>query len=431
MASKKSMPPSRSQSTAQGAATKPVTVSLVQSLPKSVTIARVLLLIAFGLTVYLATASLSQGGIAGCGPEGGCGEVLHSRWAYWLGVPVSIPAGLLYLMLFGLTFPVARSAGAPGAKGPRLALQTGCIAVVGAAIWFVGLQAFAIGKFCPFCCTTHAVASVAALLLLNWVHRMEGADLVSAIAGASVALGVVVGGQYAVEPKAFKVAGSGSTVTTSGNSEAKQTPLVEPPPTLKLTLHTNQFEFDLTEFPLIGSPKATHVMLSLFDYTCKYCRTTHHPIVEAQSAFSNQLAVLSLPMPLASDCNRYVRQTSSAHSNACQFASLGLAVWRADKTKFRQFDEWLMRTLPKSSLEQARLEAVALVGTEKLDRALADPWIQKTIQLAIDVYGANSRATRSGNMPQTVIGTNIVTGTIKTTKDLFELLDRNFGLKQP
>jgi uncharacterized membrane protein len=407
--------------------------------PGAVTLARVLLLGSIGLSIYLAMASLTSGGVAGCGPEGGCGEVLKSRWAYWLGIPVSIPAGLMYLGMLGLTFKVAREAGDVAAKGARLALQAGSLVMIAAAIWFVCLQAFSVGKFCPFCCTTHGLATVAAVLLMRWVAPMAGADLTSALAAGAVAMGVVVMGQYAVEPKGYQVAAM-NTGTASGQAKVegakveggKQAAAAvvvpkEVPPTL--TLHSNRFSFDLTEYPVVGNPKAPHVIVSLFDYTCKYCRATHMPIMEVQRAFSNQMAVLSLPMPLDSQCNRYVKRTSSAHTNACSFAALGLAVWRADRAKFHKFDDWLMATLPRTTLDQARLEAAALVGSEKLEKSLADPWVQKTIQLAIDLYGANTDLVRSGNMPQTIVGTNIVTGTIHNSRQLFELVGRGFGLK--
>lgn len=426
MASPKNSAPPSGKSGPAGPAPS-ATAPTVVGLPGSVKLARVLLLAAFALSVYLTVASLSNGGVAGCGPEGGCGEVLKSRWAYWFGIPVGIPAGLMYLALFGLTFRVASQAGVATAKGPRLGVQIGSVMVLGGAVWFVGLQAIAVGKFCPFCCTTHALASVAAILLLKWVSPMPGADWTSAIAAGAVGMGVIVFGQYAVEPKGYQVAGinqgTGSTSAVATATVPKEVPPV-------LTLHSNRFSFDLTEYPVEGNPKAPHVIVAMFDYTCKYCRATHGPITEVQHAFSNQLAVLKLPMPLDSDCNRYVRKTASAHANACSFAALGLAVWRADRTKFHQFDNWLMTTLPRTTIDQARLEAAALVGSANLEKALADPWVKATIATAIDLYGVNTDTVRSGNMPQTIVGTNIVTGTIHSSKELFELVGRNFGLRQ-
>ena len=44
------------------------------------------------VTVYLAYISLALGsGVPGCGQDSGCEQVLSSPWAYWLGIPVSLP----------------------------------------------------------------------------------------------------------------------------------------------------------------------------------------------------------------------------------------------------------------------------------------------------------------------------------------------------
>ena len=49
------------------------------------------------VTVYLAYVSLVLGGgVPGCGPDSGCDRVLSSPWAYWLGIPVSLPGFVLY-----------------------------------------------------------------------------------------------------------------------------------------------------------------------------------------------------------------------------------------------------------------------------------------------------------------------------------------------
>src|SRR4051812_48422853 len=65
---------------------------------------RVLMAAAIAVSSYLAWTSLSGGVAVGCGPESNCDRVLHSRWAYWFGIPVSIPALLLYVTVLILTF---------------------------------------------------------------------------------------------------------------------------------------------------------------------------------------------------------------------------------------------------------------------------------------------------------------------------------------
>ena len=63
--------------------------------------ARALLVIAAAGAGYLAWVAIHNGPAAGCGAGSGCNAVLQSRWAYWLGLPVSVPAVLVYLALLG------------------------------------------------------------------------------------------------------------------------------------------------------------------------------------------------------------------------------------------------------------------------------------------------------------------------------------------
>jgi uncharacterized membrane protein len=62
---------------------------------------RALLGSAMIITAYLAIVTLTNGGGApGCGPDSGCDQVLTSPWAYWLGIPVSLPGLALYGVFF-------------------------------------------------------------------------------------------------------------------------------------------------------------------------------------------------------------------------------------------------------------------------------------------------------------------------------------------
>ena len=57
------------------------------------------------ITAYLAIATLARSGdVPGCGQASGCGDVLGSPWAYWLGIPVSLLGLGLYGAFFISTF---------------------------------------------------------------------------------------------------------------------------------------------------------------------------------------------------------------------------------------------------------------------------------------------------------------------------------------
>ena len=128
---------------------------------------RVLLFSASIITIYLALLALTKGGdVPGCGSDSGCDKVLKSPWAYLLGVPVSIPGLCLYLGFLLKTFSIKnQNILAENKKNIRSlnALTLCAFAVIGAGIWFIGIQGLIIKAFCPFCCTAHALAMTASV----------------------------------------------------------------------------------------------------------------------------------------------------------------------------------------------------------------------------------------------------------------------------
>jgi uncharacterized membrane protein len=52
--------------------------------------------LAFLTGTYLLIISVQGMNAVGCGPDSGCEKVLHSRWAYWFGLPVSAFALAVY-----------------------------------------------------------------------------------------------------------------------------------------------------------------------------------------------------------------------------------------------------------------------------------------------------------------------------------------------
>jgi protein-disulfide isomerase len=199
------------------------------------------------------------------------------------------------------------------------------------------------------------------------------------------------------------------------------------PLTRPFSFYSGRFEIDLYEVPVIGPPQARHVAVSLFDYTCHHCKMMHERLLEAHRAFSNDLVIASLPMPLDPACNYTMRRTTPAHSNACDYARLGLAVWAADRTKHREFDDWLFAPESPPPLSEARNRAAALVGGEPLMRALGGEWVRQQLKLNVDIY-ATAYAAGQGSMPQLIVTTNIAVGTF-SREELFGILEKNFGLK--
>ncbi len=82
-----------------------------------------------------------------CGTGWECGAVLHSRYGAWWGLPVGLYA--IFVWLGAGYFP------------RRLRLLC-LLALAAGSVWFVGVQAFGLRHFCPWC-LAHAGATWAAL----------------------------------------------------------------------------------------------------------------------------------------------------------------------------------------------------------------------------------------------------------------------------
>jgi len=401
---------------------------------------------AAAVSIYLLSVSWSGGAIAGCGPESSCHKVLTSRWAFWFGVPVSLPALLAYGGILLGTFGVATNASVARRKAARALLSVLAITVGVSALWFVGLQVFVLRDVCPYCMAAHGCGLVAAAIVLfktsdalpsKKIPPRDRQPQASTWRHVAVGLGcvaVLIGGQVMHKPKtgAITQLPNRGVATTTGlptNGTSNKTAAAPASPRT-ISLHDGQFELNLGELPLIGSSNAPHAIVSLFDYTCHHCREMHEMLLQAHAVFSNQLAIVCLPMPLDANCNPEVKRTPDAHLNACEYARLGLAVWRADRTAFSRFDSWLFAHPTVPSLLQTRQHAEQLVGVDLLQRALVDEWVNRQIERDVVLYQMNIRKTRNNIMPQLLVGSRIGFGSLSSVEDLFRLLESEFGLKR-
>ena len=423
---------------------------------------RALLLVAIAGASYLAWVALQHGPVAGCGPESGCDKVLHSRWAYWLNIPVSVPALLVYVALLGATILLQRRSAPDDERGSWAAIIALSVIVAGAALWFVGLQVFVIKAFCKFCMTAHACGFAAALLCLKHIPLAQDATTPMWATGsgkrgvprtglASLAtiglLGVFVlaGGQMLVQkklnvvkdlrPRSTKVP-QGTNYLAIAAALAAQTPL-PPSPGVRLigprllSLYSNAFMLKLDTIPMIGTPDASNVIVSLYDYNCPHCRALHPVLVESQRFYSNRLGIVCLPMPLSTNCNPHLPERTHSGANACEFARISLAVWRAKPTSFRQFHDWMFAPPHPLPLEQVTNYAAELVGRDKLQAALADPWVPETLAMSCQLHYTNWVTAGSPAMPQLVLGDVVSSGPLNSVEHLMILLDRYIGLTPP
>ena len=404
---------------------------------------RVLVLCAAGVSGYLLSVSLSGGSAVGCGPGSSCDAVLQSRWAWFFGVPVSALALLVDLVLLFATFSCGRNSTPKQRRGAWEIMLPCAVLLIGAALWFVALQAFVVRRFCPWCMAAHAVGAIAAVLLLTRLPLRQKTErreketgltspaVVKLSSAALLALALLAVGQIVAPRKTFSVksidVAATNSVVTSTNTVALATPATPAPRTLNV--FGGLVRLNLDEVPVWGSPDAPHKLVSLYDYTCHHCELMHSRVVEVQRSFSNVLAVVSLPMPLDSQCNHTVRRTPPAHTNACLYAKLGLAVWRAKPEAILPYDDWFFEafgraTVPPPMPEAFKRAADLVVDLSKFDAALNDPWVEEQLQTGIRIYEISYRRFGKGDMPQFIIGTNIVTGS-PSTGELREIVARN------
>ena len=396
--------------------------------PGILLLVRLCALIALVVSVYLLYVTFGGGAVAGCGPDSGCDKVLQSRWSKWFGLPVSVFAVATYGAILVLSFKLNKAIPAPIQRDAWKVLLPLAVLVIASVLWFVGLQAFVLRHMCPYCMTVHGAGLIAAVSLLlkapfrnppdkSWQAEKQVFITPSlarkAVGVALFAFAIFAAGQVAYRPKTFS-----ETSVTAPRQTARM-----------FSVYDGKFQFDLNEVPLMGNPLATNTILSLFDYTCHHCRIMHWHLSEALGKLSNQLSIVSLPMPLDNKCNYTVTQTPRFHTNACDLAKLGLAVWRANRKVHHTFDDWVFTPEHAPSVPEAQQYAAQLVGSNQLAQALQDPWIQQQLVQGINVYATNYYHFRNGSMPQLIVGPKLTGGTFKSLDELYRLLDEHLGIK--
>ena len=385
------------------------------------------LLVASAGAGYLATISVVGGSIAGCGPESGCNQVLSSRWAYWMGLPVSVPAFLIYLTLALLVIHLTRGPMGHSRRRTWMAVAGFSALILGSALWFVLLQMFVIKAWCKFCLATHLSAAAAAVMLLirsfsvtsQTQHAVTGEaflfrNWLTAILLVLPALALLVTGQSLVRKRLFAV---------------KIFSQLRNPGSHLVSLHGGKFKLDPAELPALPSVSATNHLVSLFDYTCSHCRALHPILKAALEKYRGQLGIVALPVPLDAACNQMILITAPANENACEYARLSLAVWHTRHEAFAEFDDWLFASPTPPPIADARLRAGELAGRETLAEALKSPWVERQLQLDVSLYQADARAVGDGRLPQLNIGDAIAHGAIEDQDDLFRLIEEHLHIR--
>lgn len=421
---------------------------------------RGLLIIALSGASYLAWNAIHNGPAAGCGAAAGCNAVLQSRWAYWLDVPVSLPALLVYLAMLALTVLLQKRASPDDERGTWAAIIVLSVLLVGSAFWFVSLQVFVIHSLCKYCLTAHVCGFAAALICLANIPYATEPDtpmwsagsgkrgvprqaLLSLVLAGLAGLTVLAGGQvFGVQKernvvKVVKSPVASTLVNQPAQSAGLPAEIVPASPNAHLiaprtlSLYSNQFVIKLDQVPMMGSPDAPHVIVCLLDYTCTHCRALHPILAEMSRQYSNQLGIVCLPVTLSSRCNPFIQTPNGGNPQSCEYAKLALAVWRSRPDVYRQFDNWLFADAEAPPLDESRDYAAQLVGADKLNSALADPWVNEQFKTDCKLHRANRLAADNSALPQIVMGDAVSCGPLNSVGHLSLLLNKYLGLHLP
>lgn len=166
--------------------------------------------IALAISGYLSYVAFTSTKILGCG--GGvfsCDHVLTSKWSTLLGLPVAAWAGSMYLGVLTALLGTARSA---VSAQPSLLRQwtwsivtTAAVSAGLAALWFIGLQAFVLEHFCPWCLGAHTCGICLSIATLCYSPLAGQTKAMCASLGFTGTLGLVVIQLMTPAPQTFEV----------------------------------------------------------------------------------------------------------------------------------------------------------------------------------------------------------------------------------
>jgi uncharacterized membrane protein len=379
------------------------------------------------LSAYLGWHYLMGGSVIGCGGGSPCDQVLNSRWSSVAGVlPVSGVAAGAYLAMLVASLFIGPATEAPVRRLAWHAMLVLVGAAAGSAAWFIIVQKWVIGSFCPYCMATHLTGLLLAALIIWRAPRQSDDDSTAPVLGVSptaprrvigplpaiglASVGLVLAGILAACQVHFK-----PPAVYRGGESQNNLPAIDP--------HAA---------PLVGSPDAPYVVTLLFDYKCPHCQQLHLMLDEAIRRYGGKLAFVLCPSPLNPQCNPYISRELDEFTNSCELAKIGLAVWVARREAFPAFDRWMFSfesgdLWHPRRLAAARAKAVELVGQAKFEAAMNDPWINRYLQTSIRIYGEIGGTA----VPKLVFGSRWVTPEPNDTDDLVLILHDRLGLPAP
>lgn len=364
-------------------------------------------MIGLALCLYICAAGFLAAAPVGCDPVDGCSRLLSGRWSAWFGVPVSVPACLVYLAIV-ISSRMVKAEDRTWrlrTSGRFLAMSTALAAL--AAFWFIALQFAAERAVCPYCLCLHACGLVAAGLVWQRLRRWPQQLLKPAGAG----LAILIVGQTLVFRHPYRV-------------DADVPAAMETPPPLssaRIDRHVHLFAggkwFDLNPqtLPLLGSSQADHFIVVLSDYTCEHCRVTHQMLERSRLVLGDRVGVLVLPVLLDPQGNPYLPpDVTHPLPQDRALAKLALTVFCAKPSAFPEMNRWLFAENRVREEAETRAYAEKLVGAEALRAAERDPRVEQITLLGCELLARKG----GGSIPRMLIGSRQISGPVDDAKAL-------------
>lgn len=343
--------------------------------------------------------------VAGCG-GGLCDEVLGSRWAVAMGLPVAAWGVLMW------AGPVAATV-----TRHRCVVLPMVSTIFGAGLWFTFVQAVFLGAFCPWCMAHHAVA----LALLLWVISDGGARSRRhrvAVAGSWAAAGLLGIGLVQV----YGPHPTTRVTTWTSDGDNPDDPSREQDGRV-VSFAGGRLRFRVADHPVWGDPDAGTLLVECFDYQCPACVTMAGHLEALVAKHPADVAVLLVPVPLERSCNPGV-PPADEHPGSCEIAAIALAVHRVAPERFAGFHRSL---IANPSVARARSLAEDVIGAERLDSGLAGPPVPERIRANVAVYQDLSRSNRK--LPKLLIrGSRVLHGLPSGRADFIRVMEGELGL---
>ena len=322
------------------------------------------------INLFLLTRTWGDAAIAGCG-GGPCDQVLSSRWSSLLGLPIPAFGILVYVVLLLSFFRRLEILRLPVLGG-----------IAGAALWFIAVQAFILGKFCPWCMAAHGIG-----LAVVWCGILSGnpGALRQVSAWAGLAVFAVVSMQV------FGPVKSGHRIEGGPGTTAAR------PRGASVSFNDGRIVYQIAEHPRIGPADAGRVLVEYFDYQCPACQVMAGYLEALVAAHPGRVAVLLMPVPLEHGCNPHLGANRS-REGSCAISRIAFAVWRKRPEAFAAFHKKLIAAHSESA---ARRLALELMDDDALSAALADPWIDQSIASNVAAWAGLSSS--SDKLPKLLI----------------------------